>query len=172
MIIRYNCKMKTLLTLILLSVFQIGLTQDKPTTLTFKEFGWTISIPGGYKKMETDQEDMLFAFETDQAHNIQAYWEAFDEKTDGKYVDALRSAKNGVNDLVNEQLPGSGTMSESEITISGKTFTVFTTKVTLDATFSVYTVTYARVFGKKALSINVTYAEDSEGQKMIEAVKN
>jgi hypothetical protein len=163
--------MKTVFTFILLSVLQLGFSQNKATTLTFKEFGWTISIPSDYKKMQTELQDMLLAFERDPSHNIQAYWEDFDESKDGSYAEALRSAKKDVTDAVNEQLPGSGVTTESEETISGKKFVVFTSKVTLDPTFSIYTVTFARVFGKKAVSINLTYAEEAEGRKLQEVVR-
>ncbi|MBD3583595.1 hypothetical protein [Flavobacterium selenitireducens] len=163
--------MKTLFALLFASIFSAGFAQEKPLTLIFKEFGWTVSIPPDYKKMKTDQEDMLLAYEKDQSHNIQAYWEEFDESKDGKYVDALRSAKKDVTDAVNEQLPGSGITTETEETIDGKKFAVFTSKVTLDATFSIYTVTYARVFGKKAVSINLTYADATEGKKLADAVR-
>lgn len=168
---RYYCTMKTLFTLLFVSVLQFGLAQDKPTTLTFKEFGWTISIPPGYQKMQTEQQDMLLAYEKDPSHNIQSYWEDFDESKDGNYVEALRSAKKDLTEMVNQQLPGSGTTTESEETISGKKFAVFTSKVTLDATYSLSTVTFARVFGKKALSINITFSDESEGKKLIEAFR-
>ena len=163
--------MKALFTFVCIFFFNAGFSQEKPVTLNFKEFGWTISIPAGYAKMQTGQQDMLLAYEKDQSHNIQAYWEDFDEAVDGNYVAALRSAKKNVEDAVNEQLPGSGVTSESEETIGNKKFAVFTTKVTLDPTFSIYTVTYARIFGKKALSINLTFADELEGKKLIEVVR-
>gem|GEM_PF-6951628 len=150
---------------------QVGLAQDKTQTLTFKEFGWTISIPSDYKVMQTEQQDMILAYERDPSHNIQAYWEDFDESKDGKYVDALRSAKKSVTEAVNEQLPGSGTTSESEEIIDGKKFAVFTSKVALDEMFTVYNVTFARVFGKKAVSINLTFADAGEGEKLKDAVR-
>lgn len=163
--------MKTFFAFLFLALSAFGFAQDKPTVLTFKEFGWTISIPSDYKKMKTDQQDMLFAYEKDPSHNIQSYWEDFDESKDGSYAEALRAAKKDVTDAVNEQLPGSGSTVESEETIGGKKFIVFTSKVTLDASYSLYTVTYARIFGRKAVSVNITYSDDAEGKKLIDAFR-
>jgi hypothetical protein len=163
--------MKALFRLLSVFVLQFASAQDKPTVLVFREFGWTISIPSAYKKMKTDQSDMMLAYEKDASHNIQAYWEAFDETKDGSYIDALRAAKNDATEFANEQLPGSSVTTESSETISGKKFAVFTSKVTLDATFSAYTVTFASVFKKKALSINVSYSDEAEGKKLLEAVR-
>ncbi len=170
-IMRYHCSMKTAFSLIFALVFSFGFAQSNGTTLTFKEFGWTISIPSGYKKMQTDQPDMILAYEKDASNNIQAYWEDFEEPKDGNYVESLRAAKKAVTEAANEQLPGSSTTTETSETISGKKFAVFTSKVVLDENTKAYTVTLARTFKKKGVSINLTYFDESEGKKMMDAVR-
>ncbi|RZJ69774.1 hypothetical protein [Flavobacterium sp.] len=163
--------MKTVFAQFLALISYVGFAQNSPTVFTSKEFGWTISLPSDYKKMHTDQPDMIVAYEKDASNNIQAYWEDFDESKDGNYVEALRAVKKDVTEAANEQLPGSSTTVETSETFSGKKFAVFTSKVVLDASFSANTVTFARVFKKKAVSINVTYSDEAEGKKLLEAVR-
>ncbi|RZJ67436.1 MAG: hypothetical protein EOO50_05460 [Flavobacterium sp.] len=168
--------MRKLHVLCLLLVSASAFCQTTDKTLSFKQFGWTIKIPSGYAPNPEEQDatvdaQILFRHQKDPAHYIEAYSEPFDESIDGNYAKAALAARSEAVDVANQMMPESTTLEQSETTISGLKFIVFTTKLTADANFILYTTTFTRLFKNEALTINVYYAKADEGQRLIEAVK-
>lgn len=162
---------------LLLSLLTIGFSSVAQTKETIKDFNWIITIPQSYARSSEEPIDdqdvkLLLKYEKDPAHYIEAYSETFDEKTDGNYKEAATSAKKEATDTANQMLPGSATLTETETIINGLKFLTFTTKIVADANFSLYTKTFTRLFGKKTLTINLVYAQESEGDRLSEAVMN
>lgn len=171
---RYHI-MKTIILATLVLLFADTNVQDKVVTLKFQDLSWRIPIPQDYRASGSEaaseaETQILFRYEKDSAHYIEAYSEYFDEKTDGNYAEAARAAKQEAVDTTNQMLPGSTTLTRSETIIDGLTFLTFTTKLVADADFTLHTTTFTRLFKRNTLTITVYYADAEEGKRLTDAV--
>lgn len=143
--------------------------------MKFSDFGWTIKIPADYLPMPEEEAaaagtEILFRYQKDAAHYIEAYSEYFDENADGSYARAALDAKKDAVDMANQMMPESTTLAQSEAEIDGLPFLEFATKLTADAQFTLYTTTFTRLFKKQALTIAVYYSDAGEGKRLTGAV--
>ena len=167
--------------------------QSKPQTLHNAEFDWTITIPEGFESVSAeDWEKMqnkgaqaventygeqvenlstvIFVFRNGQFNYLEANYQPFDPAIDGDY----QASCKGVNEILYEtfrtQIPNASLDSTSSVQlVSGLEFQKFDITIGLPNGVKLKSEMYSRLFGDRDFSVNIMYADEEPGEKMMSA---
>ena len=173
-----------------------GKTETPPKKLYNEEFKWTIVIPENFTKIDpsdweemqdkgaaaiedtygeevVNQSETIFAFKNTDLNYLESNYQPFDTETDGNYLESCQAVNTILYETFKAQIPGAAIDSSSSVkTISGLEFQVFNMVIDLPNDIKLRTALYSRLFGNKEFSVNLTYVDDKQGEKMLNAWTN
>lgn len=159
-IVSYPCKttpMKPLLSLLMLVATIAGFSQDTARTLTFKQVGWTFTLPSGFTQLTTAEDAAhtergkqllekssgievdasatvtLFSAGKDKYNYLNSTLTRFDPKVDGDYKENVVQLKELMFNTFKDNMPDAVIDSASSSTvIDGLKFDKFRISVTIN----------------------------------------
>jgi hypothetical protein len=174
-----------------------GFSQALNPTHTYKEFGWTITIPSefeavneaewatiedrGVKAIEEthgeqliDQTTTLFAYRNNQFNVFESNNQPFDENVDGNWVASCKEVNDIVFQTFQAQMPNIPIDSTSSVeTIAGRKFQTFMIKASLPNGIQLKSLMFSSLFPnlKKELTVSITSVDDVQFEKMLRAFR-
>ena len=161
-----------------------------------EEFKWTITIPSGFEKIETDDwkeykkkgikaieetfdKDMdnrtrtIFSFKNGEQNILESVVQPYDVDINGEYLETQDYVNKIMYQTIKKNVKGAkiDTLSFNKI-ISGKEFVTFKMTVTYPNNLVMNTLMYSRLFDKTEFTVNITYIDEKVGKKMIEKWEN
>lgn len=158
-----------------------------------KEFNWRIVIPEGvepmtpeaYRKLQGDGQGAIeetvgteivneakpvFIFKQGADNLFESNYQPFDTTVDGDYLTTCRQVNALLFETFRSQM-GVAQIDSSSATedVDGLTFQKFSVVIRKDNRVMMNSRLYSRLFGKKEFSVNIVYADDAFGKKMIRA---
>lgn len=188
--------MKPIITALLLIITLLSAAQDTTKTYNFKEIGWTIKLPAGFKeltaaedaaknqrgkemmedvadaKMDISEMKTLFSA-TKNTHNyMNATITPFDPERDGDWDESVVAVKELLYRTFEEKMPQAKLDSvSSTVTIDGIKFDKFKVTVTIESKMAFNMFMLAKLY--KGYNFGITYlCLDDKTQKDVEAVLN
>ena len=178
--------------------FLIGGCQNRytsqPENKTIEQFGWTITIPKNFRLLDDNEwgeiekkgeaaiektfdaelineAKTIFAYKNGQLNTLESNWQPFDMEIDGDYISSCYEVNGMVFQTMEAQIPNVKIDSSSSIQkIDGLDFHRFDMKIDLPNGIKMTTVGLNRLFGKKDLTINITYVEKKVGDILLASV--
>jgi hypothetical protein len=186
--------------LLYILVFLSFLTNCKSQTTEHKfyseEFKWTITIPSGFEKIETndwkeykkkgikaieetfdkdmdDRTRTIFSFKNGEQNILESVVQPYDVDINGEYLETQDYVNKIMYQTIKKNVKGAkiDTLSFNK-TISGKEFVTFKMTVTYPNNLVMNTLMYSRLFDKTEFTVNITYIDEKVGKKMIEKWEN
>lgn len=171
------------------SIYNFPVKFTEPTksgTLHYKDFNWTIAIPEGYREVSMEEwkqtqklsaaalgAEMIVVLKNGKYNLLEANYTPYDESTDGDYLTTYRETTESIYQTFRTLIPDATIDSVSgEEIISGLKFQTHSITLTLHNGRKIYSIMYSRLFDKKDFTINFTYVDEEEGNKMISAWRN
>ncbi len=170
-----------------------GQIVSDPKTIYNKDFKWTIVIPENFNFIEPSEWEKLqnrgidaieetigeevesqaktiFVFKNGDFNYLESNYQPYDIDADGDYIETCRGVNEIFYQTLESQMPDAviDTISSVE-KISGLEFQTFKLNATMPNGMIIHMIMYSRLFGEKELSVNVTYVNEVEGKRMIEA---
>lgn len=170
---------------------------SKSNTIYSKEFKWTIDIPEDFERVSAEewtktqnkgadamektvgqeiinQSKTIFVFKSDQHNYIEANYQSFDVAKDGNYLESLKYVYDVVFETFKSQMPQATKIERNNSTekIGGLAFQTFKIKIEFPNKQVMTLIMYSRLFGKKELTVNIMYIDNSKGEKMLASWRN
>jgi len=117
--------------------------------------------------------EMIVVLKNGKYNLLEANYTPYDESTDGDYLTTYRETTESIYQTFRTLIPDATIDSVSgEEIISGLKFQTHSITLTLHNGRKIYSIMYSRLFDKKDFTINFTYVDEEEGNKMISAWRN
>ena len=167
---------------------------SQPENKTIEQFGWTITIPKNFRFLDDNEwgkiekkgeaaiektfdaelineAKTIFAYKNGQLNTLESNWQPFNMEIDGDYISSCYEVNAMVFQTMEAQIPNVKIDSSSSIQkIDGLDFHRFDMKIDLPNGIKMTTVGLNRLFGKKDLTINITYVDKKVGDVMLASV--
>lgn len=173
-----------------------GQTKTLPKNLFNEEFNWSIVIPENFNDVSpTDWERIqnkgadaieniygeelinqaktIFVFKNADFNYLESNYQPFDVEVDGDYLESCKIVNEILYETFIGQMPNAIIDSSSSVEkISGLEFQTFKVKVDYPNGMIMHLLMYSRLFDNKEFTVNITYVDEEQGQKMVNAWKN
>lgn len=167
-------------------------TDSAAQTLHNKEFNWTITIPEDFTSVAPDewaklqnkgaeaventygekvenQATTIFVFKNGDFNYLESNYQPFDPEVDGDYRESSKAVNEIVYETFRTQIPTAKIDSASSVeTIGGLEFRTFSVSLDLP-NMKIQSFMYNRLFGEKDFSVNITYVDEKQGERMKKA---
>ena len=171
-------------------------TKSDPKTLYNEDFKWTIVIPENFNSVSpSDWEKMqnkgadaiedtygaevenraktIFVFKNAEFNYLESNYQPFDVKVDGDYLESCKNVNEIIYETFKTQMPKASLDSSSGVEeIGGLVFQTFKLKIDFPTGMTMHSFMYSRLFDKKEFSVNISYVDDKQGEKMVKAWTN
>ncbi|MEM8892362.1 MAG: hypothetical protein AAGD28_30565 [Bacteroidota bacterium] len=173
-----------------------SIQEIKAQEIYLEEFQWTINIPESYEKVDMESwakiqgrgEDMiestfgeeminqaktLFVFKKGKLNYIESNVQPYDTVVDGAYRETTQLVNEMLYITISNQFPDMKVDSTfSTLEVDGQEFNSFHIQVKLKEDLSLHMYLFSQLFGNRELSLNITYLDENEGQKLLKAWKS
>lgn len=189
-------RLQYLLILLIVALPSCNAQTAESNTIYNKDFKWTIAIPKEFENVSAEewqrlqnkgvnamektmgqeivnQSKTIFVFKNDQYNYLDANYQPFDEAKDGNYLESWKATNAVVYETLKSQMP-KAKIEKSSATekIDGLVFQTFTVKVEFPNKMVMHLMLYNRLFGKKELTVSITYIDTAKGEKILAAWRN
>ncbi len=171
-------------------------TKSDPKTLYNEDFKWTIIIPENFNDVSPEdweglqnkgadaientygeevvnQAKTIFVFKNADFNYLESNYQPFDVEVDGDYLESCKNINEILYEIFKTQMPNAVIDSSSNVeTINGLDFQLFKMKIDYPNGMIMHSLMYSRLFDKKEFSVNITFVDDKQGEKMLNAWTN
>lgn len=188
--------MRTIIFLLLIILTNGALAQDSTTRYTFKEIGWTFTLPADFKELDSmannkniergkkafeESNDIvadlselktLFSATKGTFQYISATLTPFDPKKDGDYLDANKVVKGITYNTLRDQMPGAEVDSTTKkITIDGLEFDKFSVSIKMKE-LSLTLVLISKLYKGYDFGISYLYIDEETREQLEACIRN
>jgi hypothetical protein len=166
---------------------------SRPQQYHNKEFNWTINIPENFASVSTEewaklqnrgleavektygeevnnQTTTIFVFKNGDFNYLESNYQPFDPEADGDYLESCKGVQEIVFETFRSQMPKARIDTASSVErVSGLEFQTFKINLDLPNGRQMKLLMYSRLFGRNEFSVNITYMDEEQGEKMMEA---
>ena len=119
------------------------------------------------------QAKTLFVFKKGKLNYIESNVQPYDTVVDGAYRETTQLVNEMLYITISNQFPDMTVDSTfSTLEVDGQEFNSFHIQVKLKEDLSLHMYLFSQLFGNRELSLNITYLDENEGQKLLKAWKS
>ncbi len=185
---------KTILLALLLAFGCRDKQISEPEILTIEDFDWTITVPENFRLLDDrdwrkieekgehaiektfdaemiNEAENIFVYKNGQLNTLESNWQPYNQNLDGDYLSLCYEINGMLYKTLESQIPNVKIDSASSTQkIDGLDFHRFEMKIDLPNGIKMNTIGFNRQFGKRDLTINITYVDEKIGREMMESV--
>lgn len=130
----------------------------------------TDAIEDTYDEVVVNNAKTIFVFKNGDFNYLESNYQPFDEDTDGDFIESCKNVNEVLYETFKAQMANAVVDSSSSVEkIGGLEFQTFKMQIAFPNGMMMRTFMYSRLFDKKEFSVNITYLDDKQGERMINA---